>query len=171
MKRALVGLAAICAVAVGACGTDGSPVGGTPTPAPGPTPQAIDERVGVRFASATLRAEVADAPREWAIGLMHRTSLGADEGMLFVFDTERSGGFWMKDTLIPLSIAFMRSTGDGTYEVVDVLDMQPCPPGSSTYPDCPSYTPTSSYDAALEAGAGWFADAGIGSGDSATVER
>jgi uncharacterized membrane protein (UPF0127 family) len=53
-----------------------------------------------------LDVEIADTPEERAAGLMGREDLGALDGMAFVWPEPTSGGFWMKDTLIPLSIAF-----------------------------------------------------------------
>ena len=68
-----------------------------------------------------MPVEVADTQEEREVGLMNRESLPADAGMIFVFE-EDTGGFWMKDTLIPLSIAF--AAADGT--IVSILDMDPC---------------------------------------------
>ena len=58
-----------------------------------------------------LTVEAADTDSEREHGLMDRTSLGADDGMVFLFDAASSGSFWMKDTLIPLSIAFWDEDG------------------------------------------------------------
>lgn len=92
---------------------------------------------------------LAATPQERAQGLMFVTDLGDVDGMLFVFDRESSGGFWMKDTLIPLDIAFFRA--DGT--VVDVLSMVPCEEDP-----CPVYTPVGPYFYALETVPGRFDD-------------
>jgi hypothetical protein len=54
-----------------------------------------------------IRVEVARTPEERAQGLMGRERLGKDDGMLFLFEVEDRHGFWMKNTLIPLSIAFI----------------------------------------------------------------
>lgn len=85
-------------------------------------------------------------------GLMGRESLPSDTGMVFVFEEETSGGFWMKDTLIPLSIAFIDDTG----QIVDILDMEPCEADP-----CPVYTPDATYLFALEANQGFFEDHGV----------
>ena len=58
-----------------------------------------------------VTVEAADTPAEREHGLMGRTSLDTDEGMVFVFDGPTDGSFWMKDTLIPLSIAFWDEDG------------------------------------------------------------
>lgn len=55
--------------------------------------------------------EVARTPAEQSRGLMFRQSLGPDEGMLFPFEPPRPAGFWMKNTLIPLDMVFIRSDG------------------------------------------------------------
>lgn len=86
---------------------------------------------------------VADTSDERSQGLMGKDDLGGYDGMLFEFPSDTQGGFWMKDTLIPLSIAFFDSSG----RVVDFFDMEPCPPETTT---CPSYRPDSPYRRALE---------------------
>ena len=65
---------------------------------------------------------VADSPEERRVGLMGVESLDKDGGMVFVFDREQDGSFWMKDTLIPLSIAFWGSDR----RLLDILEMDPC---------------------------------------------
>ncbi|MGH3058284.1 MAG: DUF192 domain-containing protein, partial [Gaiellaceae bacterium] len=69
-----------------------------------------------------VAVEVADDDEERQVGLMNRESLPADAGMIFLFEEDASGGFWMKDTLIPLSIAFADAGGT----IVRILDMEPC---------------------------------------------
>ena len=86
---------------------------------------------------------LADTGEERSQGLMGKEDLGGYDGMLFEFPSDTQGGFWMKDTLIPLSIAFFDASG----RVVDFFDMEPCPPEEST---CPSYRPDSPYRRALE---------------------
>ncbi len=88
---------------------------------------------------------------------MNRTCLGAGSGMLFVFPSDTSAGFWMKDTLIPLSIAFVRA--DGT--IVHMEDMQP---QTET-----NHYSTEHYRYAIETNAGWFAAQDISVGDKAEI--
>jgi uncharacterized membrane protein (UPF0127 family) len=88
---------------------------------------------------------VADTADKRSQGLMGVTDLGGLDGMLFVFQVDNKSGFWMKNTLIPLDIAFF--TVDG--EFVDALTMAPC-----TEDPCPTYRPSGSYRYALEAPAG-----------------
>lgn len=88
-----------------------------------------------------------DADREQ--GLMYRTNLAPNEGMLFVFNETAVHCFWMKNTLIPLSIAFMRA--DGT--VTDIDEMQ----AETTNNHCPKNNGVY----ALEMSKGWFSSKGI----------
>ena len=103
-----------------------------------------------------LHVRVADTANARAEGLMNVTSLQPDDGMAFVWTETTTGTFWMKDTLIPLSIAFVSS--DGT--IVSTTEMQPC----ATDP-CPTYAASAPYVMAIEANTGWFTDHGIGPGD------
>jgi uncharacterized membrane protein (UPF0127 family) len=103
-----------------------------------------------------LDIEVADTPEERATGLMGREDLGSLDGMAFVWPEPTSGGFWMKDTLIPLSIAFWDERG----EIVAILDMEPCDADP-----CPSYDPGLAYVGAVEVGQGAFDANGIRVGD------
>ncbi len=98
---------------------------------------------------------VADRPALRQQGLMGREQLPAGAGMMFVFDRQHRGTFWMKDTLIPLSIAFFDADG----AVVGVLDMQPC-----TAEPCPHYGPGVPYARAIEANQGYFDQVGLGPG-------
>jgi uncharacterized membrane protein (UPF0127 family) len=68
-----------------------------------------------------VEAEIADDPTEQRRGLMERTELAENAGMLFIFDREQRLSFFMKDTLIPLSVAFINTEG----YIVDIQDMQP----------------------------------------------
>ena len=98
--------------------------------------------------------EVADTDEERQMGLMGRDALAEDAGMLFVFDAEQQLSFWMKDTLIPLSIAFMDSEG----RIVDIQDMQPLDETPHLSAEPAQY--------ALEVNQGFFGTRGIQVGDS-----
>ena len=100
-----------------------------------------------------IRVEVAKTPEERSHGLMGRKYLGKDEGMLFIFEKEDYHGFWMKDTLIPLSIAFIDKDG----RIVWITDMKPLTLNSHVPPKPILY--------ALEMNKGWFSSCGIKSGD------
>jgi uncharacterized membrane protein (UPF0127 family) len=110
----------------------------------------------------TVEVEIADSEGERARGLMGRESLDADAGMVFVFPAETSGAFWMKNTLIPLSIAFYDENG----RILRILDMEPC-----RRDPCPLYDPGVSYRGALEVNRGAFREWGVGEGDTLTLER
>jgi uncharacterized protein len=113
-----------------------------------------------RLAQATLTingnkltAEVAATPDQRATGLMHRFSLQPDHGMLFVFERMEMQAFWMKNTYIPLSIAFIGADG----RIVNIDDMAPRDESSHWSKRPVVY--------ALEMRKGWFAERGIVAGD------
>ena len=106
-----------------------------------------------------VRVEVADDMDEMQKGLMGRTALAEDAGMLFVYPEERELSFWMKDTLIPLSIAFMDSEG----RIVDIQEMK------ALDDTPPHYTSAEPARYALEANKGFFAQRGVGVGDRAEL--
>ena len=97
--------------------------------------------------------EVAKTPEEISHGLMGRKYLGKDEGMLFIFEAENYHSFWMKDTLIPLSIAFIDKDG----RIVWITDMKPL--------TLESYVPPKPILYGLEMNKGWFSSHGIKTGD------
>ncbi|MCM3691044.1 DUF192 domain-containing protein [Neobacillus niacini] len=103
-----------------------------------------------------LIVQVADTPKIRDKGLMFVNRLPENEGMLFVFSAETYGGFWMKNTLIPLSIAFLNADG----KILKILDMAPCKEDI-----CPTYDPEISYHYALEVNLGWFEKKQIRAGD------
>ncbi len=78
-------------------------------------------KVEVIIGGQTFRVEVARTDEQRQKGLMHRRSLGEREGMLFVFPADDYLSFWMKNTLVPLSIAFLNAEG----RIVQIEDMQP----------------------------------------------
>jgi uncharacterized membrane protein (UPF0127 family) len=108
-----------------------------------------------------LHVRIAETQQERQLGLMNVMALAQDDGMAFVFDDPVTESFWMKDTLIPLSIAFVGDDG----RVVSITDMQPC----QTDP-CPTYAASGPYTLAVEANFGWFADRDIAAGDAARLE-
>ena len=99
-----------------------------------------------------IRAEVADRDATRSLGLMHRTSLPQNGGMLFVFDQDAIHCMWMKNTLIPLSVAFLDAQG----AIINVADMQPHSEQSHCAARAARY--------ALEMTQGWFAQRGIRAG-------
>jgi uncharacterized membrane protein (UPF0127 family) len=104
---------------------------------------------------ATLAIEVARTVEARSQGLMHRTALPEDAGMLFVFEEDGRWGFWMKNTLIPLSIGFI----DRTWRLLEIQDMDVAPdPAKGPFP---IYEPRAPYRYALEVNRGYFARRGI----------
>jgi uncharacterized membrane protein (UPF0127 family) len=97
-------------------------------------------RGNLRLDGMALRPELALTAAARAKGLMRRKRAPAD-GMLFVFPAGTNGGFWMKNTLVPLSIVFFDSTG----KRVRRLEMKPCKADP-----CPIYVPRRRYRFALE---------------------
>lgn len=108
--------------------------------------------VELKLGEATVTAEVADSKEERARGLMERQALQTDHGMLFVYSDEAPRSFWMKNTPLPLSIAFIDANG----RIVRVADMKP-----HDTTTVPSQRPAMY---ALEMSRGWFATHGIRAG-------
>ena len=102
---------------------------------------------------STLQVEIADDPHERALGLMYRRSLPKDSGMLFVYDDVKERAFWMKNTFIPLSIAYINEKG----VIVHIADMKPLSTKS-----VPSIHPAKY---ALELNKGWYKRHSIKKGD------
>ena len=100
-----------------------------------------------------LTVEVAATPETRATGLMNRFSLQPDHGMLFVFEAPQPLSFWMKDTYVPLSIAFVDTRG----RIVNIEDMRPQDESPHFSKGLALY--------AIEMRQGWFAAKGIGAGD------
>src|SRR4029079_3844446 len=96
-----------------------------------------------------IRAEVADSDASRAQGLMHRESLATNAGMVFVFDQAALHCMWMKNTLVPLSVAFIDEAG----AITNIADMQPKTEQSHCATKPARY--------ALEMNKGWFAQRGI----------
>ena len=144
--RALLPLAAAMLL-LAACSGAGD------APAPPPLPVvALTVADAEGRAVASLSAEVAATPEQRQRGLMFRQSLGEDAAMLFVYPAETEGAFWMKDTPIPLTIAFLAADG----RVLELIDGAPF--------DETLLRPATPYRYALEVNAGWFARRGLAAG-------
>jgi uncharacterized membrane protein (UPF0127 family) len=122
-----------------------------PSPA-APSPAALPT-VTLSLGGHKVVAEVAATQEQRATGLMNRFSLQPDRGMLFVFERSEPLAFWMKNTYIPLSIAFIDERG----RVINIDDMAP-QTESSHWSSAPARY-------ALEMRKGWFAEHGIKPGD------
>jgi len=102
----------------------------------------------------TLYIEISDREKERATGLMYRDKLDDNKGMLFLFDTERILSFWMKNTKIPLSIAFLNSKKI----IIDIQNMKPLTEAEHRSRFSAIY--------ALEVNKGWFKRHNVGVGDT-----
>ncbi len=143
------------ALTVSACGGSPAPTTTAPTSttAAATTTIAGDpldafQRIVVLVSGEPWTVAVADTPALRDQGLMGVTDLGDLDGMFFVFEGDTDAPFWMKDTLIPLDIAFFSASGT----LVDQLSMTPC-----TADPCPLYRPSGTYRFAIEAPVGAFA--------------
>jgi uncharacterized protein len=109
--------------------------------------------IELKIKSHKLKVEVAADSNSRTVGLMNRFSLAPDSGMLFVFAQSEPLAFWMKNTFIPLSIAYVDAKG----VIVNIADMKPR--DESTHP---SKGPAMF---AIEMKQGWFKERGITAGD------
>ena len=103
-----------------------------------------------------IQAEVADTPKAREVGLMNRTSMPTNSGMLFIFEQKAGHCFWMNNTKIPLSIAFIADDG----KIVNIEEMQ----AETTNNHCPKAT----VRYALEMNKQWFSDRVIAPGSVIT---
>jgi len=99
----------------------------------------------IRLGNATLKVEIVQNDEERMRGLMYREQLAEDEGMLFVFEEARIQAFWMRNTFIPLDIAFIDAGG----KIIDIQRMEPLDETKSYFSPAP-------VPYVLEVNAGWF---------------
>lgn len=109
----------------------------------------------VRLEGRDLVVAIADTSASRAQGLMGITDLASLDGMVFIWDGDTTGSFWMRDTLIPLDIAWFDASG----RFVSGLTMPPCPPDET----CPTYDAAAPYRYALEMPEGTMPDPAEGS--------
>lgn len=95
-------------------------------------------------------------------GLIGRERLAEDAGMAFLWSEDTASAFHMKDTLIPLTVAFFAADG----RILRMIDMTPCPADP-----CPAYDPGLQYRGALEVNVGALARKGVRVGDRVRIER
>jgi uncharacterized protein len=112
--------------------------------------------------TVTVTIEIAESTAQLQRGLMGRRSLAPRSGMAFLFATDTRGRFWMKDTLIPLSIAFWGKNG----RILRILDMAPC-----RADPCKVYDPHVAFRGALEVNRGAFTRWGVHHGAVVTIRR
>ncbi|MCL2809223.1 MAG: DUF192 domain-containing protein [Treponema sp.] len=108
---------------------------------------------------ATVKAEIARTNDEQTQGLMYRQSLPDGEGMLFVYESDQILSFWMKNTYIPLTIAFINFEG----RITEIRDMYPHDT-NAIYSNRPVRY-------ALEVPQGWFSRIGVKEGDTVIIEK
>ncbi|MDQ3646811.1 MAG: DUF192 domain-containing protein [Actinomycetota bacterium] len=133
--------------------------GGAPEPAATSSEDLFDAGTAVidtDEGSVIVKVELAATPEARAVGLMHRDSLPENAGMVFVYFEPSHVGFYMKNTLIPLSIAYYDEGG----KILKILDMEPCEADP-----CPTYDPGVPYWGALEVNQGAFEEWGVEVGD------
>lgn len=116
-------------------------------------------KVTLGVAGRDLSVEIARTEAEREHGLMGRTSLGPTEGMIFVFDRDEHLEFWMKNTPLPLSIAFISAEG----KILEIRDMKPF--------DTTTIRSRFSARYALEMNQGAFQRLGISAGDNVTFPQ
>jgi uncharacterized protein len=119
-------------------------------------PQMELQRIKLGAGIHQIDSQVAQSPEQRQIGLMWRKSMPTNEGMLFIFDQPSQQCFWMKNTFLPLTAAFVAD--DGT--IVNMADMKP----QTTEPHC-SKQPVRYV---LEMNQGWFAKKGLKAGAKLT---
>ena len=115
--------------------------------------------------NVSIRAEVADT--EWARekGLMYRTHLGENSGMIFYFDQTGYHAFYMYNTRIPLSVIFLNES----LRIVDIQDMAPCPEQNPSA--CPVYTPHAACKYVIEVNQEFVRKHGIKTGDLVRIQK
>jgi uncharacterized protein len=109
-----------------------------------------------------VNVEIAATNEARVKGLMERRSLPADGGMVFLREEPRQGAFWMKDTLIPLSLAVWGEDG----RISAILDMEPC-----REDPCPFYNPEVKWIGAVEVNQGFFDRNSVEVGDRIRLEE
>lgn len=139
MKALLTRLLALCLLASGPAWSQDAPQTDLP-------------RVGLTAGMHLINAQVANNPTTRMIGLMHRRDMPANEGMLFVFEQPATQCFWMKNTLLPLTAAFLADDGS----IVNLVDMQP--------QSLESHCSARPVRYVLEMHQGWFAKRGLKAG-------
>lgn len=115
------------------------------------------EKRKIKLAGRVLTVEIADTSDKRAQGLMFRESLPKDHGMLFVFESEEEMAFWMKNTLIPLSIGYF----DRNKKLINSMEMEPAP---ATEMNPKTYHSAKPAMYALEMTKGWFSRNKVGAG-------
>nr|UOZ96833.1 hypothetical protein NCPCFENI_00737 [Cupriavidus sp.] len=117
------------------------------------SPGSHSREVALSLGGKRLDAELADTPELRSRGLMYRTDLGPNQGMLFIFDQAERHCMWMRNTPLPLSVAFIDASG----RIINLADMTPFSDTAHCAARPARY--------AVETRQGWFAKNGVGPGD------
>lgn len=116
------------------------------------------DTASLKVGNSMLKVELADTPERRAYGMMFVTELPEERGMLFLYPERQQLGFWMRNTLIPLDIAFIAEMGE-EFRIVNIhRDMEP-------YREKPNYASSGACRLALEVPGGWLERHQIGVGD------
>lgn len=116
--------------------------------------------------SVPMTIEVADTEELRTCGLMHRTAMDENHGMLFVFQQDGNGAFWNRNTFIPLTLAWI--TVDGV--IANLTDMEPVRPEDRPQRNT-LYSPGVTYRYVVEANQGWFTRNGVNIGDKVRLDE
>jgi uncharacterized membrane protein (UPF0127 family) len=130
-----------------------TPVAGGTSGIPGPQLQLPKATLVLGTNSLVAQVAADDSTRE--VGFMSRSSLGRDEAMLFIFPKARPVSFWMKNTQVPLSVAYLGTSG----RILEIHDLKPLD-------ETPVPSASSAVLYALEVPQGWFLSHGVLSGDN-----
>jgi uncharacterized protein len=112
--------------------------------------KSIDDRFPIRVGDRMVQMQIAADPGEMQKGLMYRTSMGQDEGMLFLYDKPQQMNFWMHDTEIPLNIGYFDPSG----ELKETYEMYP-------HDEKTVSSRSKNLQFALEMNQGWYGQAGM----------
>jgi uncharacterized membrane protein (UPF0127 family) len=166
MKRVvLLAVVALAALAPAGCTRVKAAAIGTSRPVPNPSlnwPQGNLTVARSGTPELSLHVQIAETDQARQTGLMGVKAMSDQVGMAFLFNLSTSTPFWMKDTLIPLDIAFW----DGQGRIVNIITMTPCKADP-----CYQYQPSTPYIASVEVNAGLLAAKGIHPGDAVTLTR
>ena len=120
----------------------------------------IVDRSGDQHTYCLLAART-EAERTQGLMFVQDRSLGGHAGMLFISQVDSTGPFWMRNTPLPLSLAYINATGS----VASTTDMPPCTDSAT----CPTYSPTAPYRYALETPQGQLTSMGVAVGSTVTI--
>ena len=143
LRKLVRRLAALCLLLAAAC-------------AHGPEPQRLD-KVQIELGGRKLAVEAACTPQQREMGMMYRQTLKPDEGMLFVFPHDEELDFYMKNTYVPLSIAFIKSNG----VIANIAHMEPY--------SLETHRSRTDCRFALEMPFGWFSRNGVAEDSKVTI--